>query len=318
MDGSGGGSRRGTLRSAQPIRVEFERLPVNAQLAEGACDERFFTSVRMLRVIAGSGRGCMMQGSVSLPMILVPLRGSVRVADGESVHVVKNGQLSVSEPGQCLQAIGNDDSCFWIAIVASTPAWRQLFDATTETLNSEPLLLPAVHAASRELRRAVVRVARDVRRANGRSLDMTPALLRFATLLGNLQARFDGLIERCPGRSLGQRRSVFVRLQRAYQGMQINTARGLNVTEFARIANYSPCHFVRTFIAVFGETPHTVMTEQRLQRARRLVHETTLSITEVARASGFEDRCAFARSFKQRFGATASATRRYARAMAAA
>jgi AraC family transcriptional regulator len=67
---------------------------------------------------------------------------------------------------------------------------------------------------------------------------------------------------------------------------------------------------VRTFNAVFGTTPHNVLMEQRLLRAHRLVHETRLSITEVARASGFEDRCAFARSFKQRFGVTATATRR--------
>jgi AraC family transcriptional regulator len=57
--------------------------------------------------------------------------------------------------------------------------------------------------------------------------------------------------------------------------------------------------------------------EQRLRRAFRLVNDTELSITEVARASGFEDRCAFARSFKLRFGHTATAVRRHASAIVA-
>ncbi|HJU41148.1 MAG TPA: helix-turn-helix transcriptional regulator, partial [Tahibacter sp.] len=84
---------------------------------------------------------------------------------------------------------------------------------------------------------------------------------------------------------------------------------GLGIAGLARVASYSPSHFLRTFNAVYGTTPHSVLVEQRLARARRLVDTTALSIAEVARASGFENRCAFARSFKRRFGETASAVR---------
>ncbi len=84
--------------------------------------------------------------------------------------------------------------------------------------------------------------------------------------------------------------------------METNSASGRGIAEFARVANYSICHFVRTFNAVYRETPHTVITEQRLLRAHRLVHETRLSITEVARRQRFEDRCAFARSFEAALG----------------
>jgi AraC family transcriptional regulator len=34
-----------------------------------------------------------------------------------------------------------------------------------------------------------------------------------------------------------------------------------------------------------------------------------MAITEIARASGFENRCAFSRSFKRRFGVTATSLR---------
>ena len=80
------------------------------------------------------------------------------------------------------------------------------------------------------------------------------------------------------------------------------------------MASYSPCHFIRAFSTVYGETPHAVLVEQRLGRAHRLINESALAITEIARASGFENRCAFSRSFKRRFGITATDLRECVRA----
>lgn len=314
MDGSSGGISHGAARIDRPIRIGFERLSIRGRLTSVDGDERQLVAGRILRVLVGSGRGCVLQASTCMPMVLVPLRGVLRLVDGESVRTLRPGQLSVMEPSACLQIDGST-SALWIALVASMPVWRQLFDATTETPTPDPVLLPALHPADRALRRVILRVAREASEAEGGSFERTPALIRFVTLLADLQSSFDWLISRCPGRSLAQRRTVFLRLQRAYTSMETNSGRGLGVPEFARIANYSACHFVRTFNAVYGETPHTVVTEQRLQRAHRLINETRLSVTEVARASGFEDRCAFARSFKQRFGLTASATRRSAEVM---
>ena len=120
---------------------------------------------------------------------------------------------------------------------------------------------------------------------------------------------FDPLIARCPGRRLGQRRGVFLRLQRVCNYMESSNDLDLSIAGFARVANYSPCHFLRTFNAVYGKTPHAVLVDKRLKRALQLVTDTALTITEVAHASGFEDRCAFARSFKRRYGETATAMR---------
>ena len=316
MDGSSGGFRKEPLPTTKPIRIEFDRPGSSGGFERGRCDDRQFIARRVLRVLVGSGSSCVLQGNAQMPMVLVPLRGVLRIVDGECMRMVRRGQMSISEPSACLQVDGSA-AALWIALVAPTLVWRQLFDATTETPVPEPLLIPAVHVCDRAIRRTALRVAREASRAAGGSFDRAPSLIRFVTLLSDLQASFDRLIRRCPGRSLAQRRGVFLRLQRARNCMETNSGRGLGVTEFARIANYSACHFVRTFNAVYRETPHTVITEQRLLRAHRLVHETRLSITEVARASGFEDRCAFARSFKHRFGSTASATRRWAQVSAA-
>ncbi|HVV95603.1 MAG TPA: helix-turn-helix domain-containing protein, partial [Rhodanobacteraceae bacterium] len=63
---------------------------------------------------------------------------------------------------------------------------------------------------------------------------------------------------------------------------------------------------IRAFSTVYGETTHAVLVEHRLGRAHRLINESGLAINEIARASGFENRCAFSRSFKRRFGITAA------------
>jgi len=300
----------GATRKSRPIRIEFERLATSGKLT---CDAGEKRSGSVVRVLVGAGRGCMLHGNAVLPTVLLPLRGRVRLSDGENMRMLKAGQLIVAEGGQRLQAVGGVGA-LWISLVAPESVWHQLFDATAEPSLPEPILLPAMHSAERSIRRAAVQLARYASRAQAHKADAIAASLRFVTMLVDLQAEFQPLINRCPGRTLAQRRGVFLRLHRVHNYMESSSDLDLGIPGFARMANYSACHFVRTFTQVYGHTPHAALVEQRLKRALRLVSDTELSITEVARASGFEDRCAFARSFKRRFGTSASSMREYAQA----
>lgn len=308
----GGSRNRGSgsieVQRAPTIRVEFERLPPSGKLVWSSGGDRAPPGDRALRVLLGSGRGCTLHASALPPTVLLPLRGCLRLTDGENARMLERGQLFVAEAGQRLQVIGST-SALWIALVAPAAVWRQLIHETIEASIPEPILLPAVHPADRAIRRATADLAREALRSSGSGMEVVTAALVFTALLTDLQSGFDPHIERCPGRTLSQRRGVFLRLQRVYNLMESGSDFDLGVAGFARIANYSPCHFVRTFNAVYGATPHAVLVEQRLRRAMHLVGATSLSITEVARATGFEDRCAFARAFKRRFGRTASAVR---------
>jgi len=315
MDGdTGRGSGwAGASRRARPIRIEFERLATSGKLAWNAGSERPLHADRALRILVGTGRGCMLHGDAVPPAVLVPLRGRVRLSDTDGARMLHTGQLFVGEAGQCLQAVGGLGAV-WLALVAPASVWRQLFNATAEPSIADPILLPAMHDADRAIRRAAVHLARHASRAGTGKPDTIAAVLRFITMLADLQSEFHPLISKCPGRTLAQRRGVFLRLHRVHNYMASSSDLDLGISGFARMANYSACHFVRTFTAVYGHTPHAVLVEQRLKRALRLVNDTELSITEVARASGFEDRCAFARSFKRRFGKTASTMREHSQA----
>lgn len=315
MDGSSQDHGLSERRSTKTFRIEFDALTRHKRLSRKAAAERQLQSDRTLRVLVGSGRGCTLHGNTMPPTVIIPLRNNVRVSDGESVRMLRPGQLHVAEGGHSLQVVGTGGA-LWIALVAPQWVWRKLFDASDERSFADPVLLPATHVADRAIRRAAVHAAREAARAMSGKFDATSAVVRFATLLTELQSAFDPLIRRCPGRTLTQRRSVFLRLQRVYSRIESNSDLDLGVSAFARVANYSTCHFVRTFNSVYGATPYSLIMESRLKQALHLVHESELSITEVARASGFEDRCAFARSFKRRFGKSATAVRRQTSAIA--
>ena len=289
-------------RRSEPVRFEFERLMRGT--INNAADPQH--SDRTIRVLVRSGRACVLHG-MGMPTVLIPLRGCVKLIENESTRILPAGRLYVSEGANHVQAIGSGDS-LWVSLVAPANVWRQFVDVISEQTIPAPVLLPTTHVADRTIRRAVVRLAREARNGTA-SRESQGAMLRFVSLLLDLQSKFDPLIRRCPGRTLGQRRGIFLRLQRVCGYIESSSDLDLGIAEFARVANYSPCHFLRTFNSVYGKTPHAVLIEQRLKRARRLVNDTALSIAEVARASGFENRCAFARSFKRRFGETATAAR---------
>lgn len=289
-------------KRARPVRFEFEKL-MRGNI-NGTADRRH--SDRTFRVLVGSGRGCVLLG-MEMPTVLIPVRGRVKLTESESMKILRTGQLFVGEGGNHVQAIGGGDS-IWVALIAPTSVWRHFVDVISEQTIPAPVLLPATHVADRAIRRAAVRLAREVRNHTEPGAS-EGAILRFVALLLDLQSQFDRLIRRCPGRTFAQRRGVFLRLQRVCNYMESSSDLDLGIAGFARVANYSPCHFIRTFNSVYGKTPHAVLIEQRLKRALRLVNDTELSIAEVAHASGFEDRCAFARSFKRQFGETATAVR---------
>ncbi|MEO5625947.1 MAG: helix-turn-helix transcriptional regulator [Dokdonella sp.] len=190
--------------------------------------------------------------------------------------------------------------------MTSERTWRALTGTESEAYLPGPILLPAQHDADRLVRRSVAALVRAASNQQTDENAVDAAVVSAATAIADLQAEYHDIIDRCPGRTRAQRRGVFLRLHRVRNMMTASCHRALDLAECARLASYSPCHFIRAFSAAFGETPHALLIEQRLRHAHRLLNTSVLAIAEVARISGYEDRSAFARSFKRRFGMTAT------------
>ena len=75
----------------------------------------------------------------------------------------------------------------------------------------------------------------------------------------------------------------------------------LTVEEMAQNAFISKYHFIRSFKAEVGLTPHQFQIQNRIRKAQRLIHETD-TITEVALTTGFCDQSHFIKQFEKYVG----------------
>jgi transcriptional regulator GlxA family with amidase domain len=89
---------------------------------------------------------------------------------------------------------------------------------------------------------------------------------------------------------------------RVIAAMQANIATPLDRDELASVFGRSPRHLERIFQQVVQETPKGYYLGLRLQEARDLLSDTTMSILEVALATGFNSRSSFSKAFRKRFG----------------
>jgi AraC-like DNA-binding protein len=100
------------------------------------------------------------------------------------------------------------------------------------------------------------------------------------------------------------------RLLRARDAMDRAYAEPLNVRAVASVAHVSEAHFIRTFRAVFGETPHRYLQRRRVERSMFLLRETERSVTDICLDVGFTSLGTFSRMFRQIVGEAPSAYRR--------
>jgi transcriptional regulator GlxA family with amidase domain len=99
------------------------------------------------------------------------------------------------------------------------------------------------------------------------------------------------------------------RLLRARDAMDRSYGEPLDVPSLARIAHVSEAHFIRTFRATFGETPHRYLQRRRVERAMFLLWNTDRSVTEICLDVGFASLGTFSRTFTRIVGETPSAYR---------
>ena len=94
------------------------------------------------------------------------------------------------------------------------------------------------------------------------------------------------------------------RMLRARDAMDRTYAQALDIPALARVASVSEAHFIRTFRAAFGETPHRYLQRRRVERAMFLLRESQRSITDICLDVGFTSLGTFSRTFRDIVGAT--------------
>jgi AraC-like DNA-binding protein len=99
------------------------------------------------------------------------------------------------------------------------------------------------------------------------------------------------------------------RVTTALRRIESNAHEPLSLIGLAREAAMSPYHFLRTFRAVVGMTPHQFVLRTRLHRAAAQLRRSNDDISTIALANGFNDLSTFNRRFRRVTGKTPTAYR---------
>ncbi len=100
------------------------------------------------------------------------------------------------------------------------------------------------------------------------------------------------------------------RIKQMLQFIHDHCGSELRIADIARAAAVSESECLRCFRSTIGTTPIRYVRDYRIQRAARLLADTSLSVNEIAESCGFQDMSYFAKTFRELRGCSPTAYRR--------
>ena len=87
-------------------------------------------------------------------------------------------------------------------------------------------------------------------------------------------------------------------------------ASNFGLVDLAGLIGYSPDHFARLFKQAFHQSPYQYVLTRRIERAKAMLRDASLSIAEIATECGFSNQGHLTTAFKHRTGMTPGAYRK--------
>jgi len=225
--------------------------------------------------------------------------GTFRYRSSLGAAVLAPGALLLGNDCHCFECShehGVGDRClsfrlapeFLETVVSSVPGARHT-SFSVPRLPPDDRLLPVIAAAE---------VARD----DGDAGTLEELALRIA---GAVCGALNEAHARAPTPGARDER----RVSAALRHIEACADEPLSLAELAGIAAMSPYHFLRTFRALVGMTPHQFILHTRMNRAVVRLRRTSENVSAIAFAAGFSDLSTFNRRFQRIFGLSPSAYR---------
>lgn len=95
-------------------------------------------------------------------------------------------------------------------------------------------------------------------------------------------------------------------LRRLNEYVADNLDRPIGLADLCSVTGLSKRHFIRAFFESAGQTPHRYLVSQRIEKAKQLLVDSSISITEIGLAVGFSHAQHFSNKFKSLTGLTPS------------
>ena len=88
------------------------------------------------------------------------------------------------------------------------------------------------------------------------------------------------------------------RLLRAKDRMDAHSHEAWTIRRLAAVSGVSEAHFARSFKAAFGVPPHRYLLSRRIERAKALLRDTDVPVTDIAFQTGWGSLGTFGRVFR--------------------
>jgi AraC family transcriptional regulator len=233
--------------------------------------------------------------------IAVVAAGSFQCRSRAGRVLLAPGSLLLGNPGQayeCGHEHAKGDRCISFSYA---PEYFERITAGAGTAMFRVAALPPVRAMSTAVARACAGLAGDD--ADAKDLlweELGVGLAVDSLQLGNGSEQSSR--ETMPGAE--------ARVTRAVRMIDESPGAAHSLARLAQEARLSPYHFLRTFEAVAGLTPHQYVMRIRLRRAAVRLVQQQASVLDIAFDCGFGDVSNFNRSFRAEFGMSPRAFRR--------
>ncbi|PFA68076.1 AraC family transcriptional regulator [Bacillus sp. AFS015802] len=98
------------------------------------------------------------------------------------------------------------------------------------------------------------------------------------------------------------REEIYRRVSIAHEYIRAYFHHSLSIEDLAKMACLSPNHLIRTYSQLYGKTPHRHISEFRIEKAKKLLKDPGLSMTDIAFELGYQNPASFTRMFTQFVG----------------
>lgn len=99
-------------------------------------------------------------------------------------------------------------------------------------------------------------------------------------------------------------------IARVIDYMKVNLAKDLSISDLATLVGMSESYFSRSFKQSVGVAPYRYLIQQRVERAKKLLKQQNVPISQIALKCGFANQTHLTKVFRQTTGTTPKAYRR--------